>query len=81
MVNRRMLEKVKSGECIDIGRNRKTSEGYYLLEKFVDNIDYCDTTTESWIWSIGKHRETGIIVASTDSIFYQNPQFECLFLR
>lgn len=50
------------------------------LREFVDGRDYCIGGSEDWIWSIGR-RADGAIFASTDSRFYQNPRFECLFLR
>lgn len=53
----------------------------FVLSRFVDGKDYCDAESESWIWSIGKSKKTGVIFASTDTRFYQNDDFESLFLR
>lgn len=57
--------------------------------------DFCDKKTEQWIWSIGRMKEDrvfgkdettktlkkGTILASTTSAFYENPFFDCLWLR
>ena len=75
-----MIEKVNSGEAIDLSKN-ETKDGFYILKVFVDGADYCDLKNETWIWSIGKNYDTGQILASTDTVFYQNPDFECLWLR
>jgi len=76
-----MLRKIDSGECIDISTCEKTPDGDYILERFEEGIDYCDAKGEYWIWSIGRHYDTGQILASTSSKFYQNDAYECLFLR
>jgi hypothetical protein len=81
MQNRAMLRKITSGQCIDISDCMRTVDGHYVLREFVEGKDYCDAADEAWIWSIGKHRETGIILASRASDLYQNPEVECLFLR
>lgn len=81
MQNRRMEEKLKAGKAIDVSGCRRTNDGDYLLTAFDEDADYCDSQTEAWIWSIGKHRETGQIVASTSTRFYENPAYHCLFLR
>jgi len=83
LLNRRMAEKLTSGEAlsvldegVDMGAG-----GFYKLRRFVEDVDYCDPATESWIWSIGRSRATGEIVASIGTGFYQNEAWECLFLR
>lgn len=81
MQNKRMQEKIKSGKAIDLSKNNINENGYYILDKFVQGVDYCDKKKEAWIWSIGKHYETGQILAAKSAIFYQHPDFECLFLR
>jgi hypothetical protein len=80
--NRAMAEKLISGECLSVLDEGKTiGGGLYLLSRFVDDKDYCDPATESWIWSIGRNRSTGEIVASTGSGLYHDEDWECLFLR
>lgn len=81
MRNLRMAEKIAKGEAIDISSCERNKDGDYILKRFVGNVDYCDGSTEEWIWSIGRDRQTGEILASTTTKFYQNPSFECLFLR
>ncbi len=81
MPNLRMREKIANGEAIDLSKNQQTPEGYYILDDFEDGSDYCNLETESWIWSIGRHLVTGQILAAHNTVFYQNPDYECLFLR
>ena len=81
MQNKRMEEKITKGEAVDLSQCERTKEGFYILDDFIEDLDYCDAEKEYWIWSIGIHYETGKILASTSSIFYQNPEFECLWLR
>ncbi len=84
MNNLRMEEKLKAHEAIDVsevGTPMANWPEHWALPKFIEGVDYCDSKTESWIWSIGKNRLTGAIVASTSTDLYQNPAFESLFLR
>jgi len=80
--NKRMAEKLTSGEALsilDVGK--AIGGGLYLLDRFQQDIDYCDPTTEEWIWSIGRNRTTGEILASTTGGLYQDEAWECLWLR
>lgn len=81
MLNLAMDRKIKKGEAIDLSKNKRDGAGNYILETFVEDVDYCDALNEVWIWSIGQHIETGQILASVSGRFYQNPAFKCLFLR
>ena len=83
--NLSMQSKLNAGTCIDVSPHRQPRvEGEpqtYLLPEFAEGFDYADAEAEAWIWSIGRHVETGRIYASTGSGFYQRPGFTCLFLR
>ena len=80
--NQAMKRKLLSGEAIDISEAKRTVDGQYILDGgFIEGKDYCDARTEEWIWSIGKHIESGHIYASKSTKFYQHPGFECLWLR
>ena len=82
MTNLRMQEKLDANECIDVRTiGREIEPGLFLLHEFIEGVDYADTQTERWIWSIGQHKKSREIVASTDTCFYQNPEYECLWLR
>lgn len=81
MLNKAMERKFATGEAIDIAIHRDETGLFYVLPEFIDGKDYADGEREEWIWSIGRELETGRIVASTDTRFYGNPKFECLFLR
>lgn len=82
----RMDEEVETGEAIDLSDCVRTPEGFYVVpsERAPEEgatRDYCDLKQRVWIWSIGRHRETRVIHASTDGRLYQNPAYECLWLR
>lgn len=82
MANLRMQEKLRSGECLDVREEGEVVQpGVYRLRRFVEGVDYCDAETEEWIWSIGRRHRDGAVLASTGTMFYQDPDFECLFLR
>lgn len=82
-MNYRMHEKVDSGEAIDLSSKLKTAEGDYILseEDFVEGMDYCDLSKEQWIWSIGRNLKDDYVYASTSTKYYDNPDYECLWLR
>lgn len=81
MLNKAMARKLRRGEAVDISNCPTTKEGYYILDDFFEDKDYCDAAKEAWIWSIGVNYATGQVLASTSSNLYQNPEFECIFLR
>ncbi|MGV3588599.1 MAG: hypothetical protein ACO1OF_16455 [Adhaeribacter sp.] len=92
MQNKRMQQKIAMGHAIDVSDCPLASDGdpnhplsplpaSYILPEFKEGMDYCDSQKEVWIWSIGKHLETGQILAATDGRFYENPEYKCLFLR
>lgn len=82
-----MARKLDHGGCLAVDQEGELdpaeSRGakVFRLRRFVDDVDYCIAQTEEWIWSIGRRRSDGAILASTDSRYYSNPEFECLFLR
>lgn len=51
--NKAMQRSLDVAECIDLANTPRLGK-YYILEKYEDNVDYCDAATESWVWSIGK---------------------------
>ena len=84
MRNLRMAEKLAAGAALDvekIGTPDPDFAGVYQLRSFTDGIDYFVGSTEQWIWSVGRRKVDGVVFASIDSRFYQNPAFECLWLR
>ena len=60
---------------------RRHEHLYYVLDAFAEDIDYCDAKREMWVWSIGRRKSDGVILASMDTVFYQNDAFDCLWLR
>lgn len=88
MRNLRMAEKLTAGEALDVrvvgtdaSARGPAFVGVFELAEYVDDIDYCDAQEERWIWSIGRERATGEVYAALDARFYQNPAFDCLWLR
>ena len=84
MHNKSMERALEDGTCIDvnvIGVPYTQFPGVWVLDNFLEGMDYCDADGEDWIRSIGKDIQTGKIYASSDNRFYQNPKFVCLWLR
>lgn len=82
MKNLRMREKLDLGECVDVNKiGRSIGVGLYVLDSYEEGKDYCDAANDCWIWSIGKSVATGQIMAAIDTRYYQNPLYECLWLR
>lgn len=87
-MNLRMRELVRNGEAFNLSKCDRTTDGDYILPgKMIPRKternphDYCDLEAELWIWSIGRNKRTGQIIASPYGKFYQNPKYECLWLR
>ena len=84
-MNQAMARKLASGEAVDVEKvgevARTEGPGVWHLRDFHADVDYCVGSSEAWIWSIGRRRSDGAIFAATDNRFYQNPAFECLWLR
>lgn len=82
MINKAMQEKLDSGECVDVLKiGREVSPGLYELDRFEEDVDYCDAEKELWIWSIGRRHSDNKVFASTDGRFYLNDEYHCLWLR
>ena len=80
MHNKAMERKLQAGDCIDLSKAPR-EDGYFVLDSVREGADYCDAASELWIWSIGRRISDGKILASTSADLYQNPRFECLWLR
>jgi hypothetical protein len=82
MLNKRMEEMLREGEAIDVSPYLNRDGDYDLPASIdVDGKDLCNAETEQWIWSVGKRLSDGAIIASHSSKLYQNPEFECIWLR
>lgn len=85
MPNYPMLEKLKSGEAIDVSECQRWQEDFYDVTKIFKgldaDVDYCDAKKETWIWSIAKHKVTGNIYASGSTYFQNSEDFEVVWLR
>jgi hypothetical protein len=79
--NRSMARKLIAGRAIDISKQPRTRGGYYILDHYVDGKDYCDAKQEAWVWSIGRRKSDNTILASLEGDLYENPKFDCLWLR
>jgi len=81
MINRAMAEKLQRRLAIDVSKCEREGPYYVLKEDAELELDYCDAEKELWIWSIGRRLSDGKILASPGSDLYQNPAFECVWLR
>lgn len=84
MTNRRIAAMITNGEAIDLTPYRQPDGTYLLpqpLPKEMLDRDFCAADTEQWIWSIGRNLRSGEIRAAHDARYYQNPDYECLWLR
>lgn len=89
MKNKSMQRKLASGEAYDLKNCKRlerkdSTDSFYIIEKewsSISDLDFCDSSTESWIWSVGRRKSDGMILASLGADLYQNPDFECLWLR
>ena len=78
-----MKRLIDSGRAIDVTKiGKEVFPGMYRLGKYLDGgFDYCDPNQGVWIWSIGINKRTGNIFASKNSVFYMNPDYECVWLK
>ena len=82
MIMDQMQGRIQDGEALSVREiGEKVSDGLYELRAFFDDIDYCDPIDEVYIWSIGISKKTGHIFAAIDSRFYENPEYDCVWLR
>jgi len=81
MNNKAMQDKLREGRAVDVSSYPREGRYYVIPFESDRELDYCDTKTERWIWSIGRRLSDGVILASLSSDLYQNPDFECLWLR
>jgi hypothetical protein len=87
MNNKAMQRKLDQGDCLDVTKigvevdNGGGSARVFQLTRFEDDMDYCIPDVERWIWSIGKRKSDGVYFASTDTRYYMNPGYECVWLR
>ena len=82
MRNQWMKKALQSGEAVDVRMVGVEAEpGVFRLDGFIDGVTYVDAQEEMFIQSIGKDLERGEILAATDSRFYQNDDYECIYLK
>lgn len=74
-----MAFKFPKVKTIDLIHAPQNSRGEYIITTFIEGMDYI--VGDRAIWSIGKHKQTGEILAALDGRFYQNPCYECVWLR
>ena len=79
MHNLAMKHLLDTREAIDVSSRPRIGD-YYVLDSFVEDVDYCDAKREIWIRSIGEHKSTGQILASPHDDLYQDPDYLCLYL-
>jgi hypothetical protein len=81
-MNYAMARKLGTGEAVDVRHlGEEIEPGIFRLHHFIEDVDYCNAQREVWTWSIGRRKTDDAILAATDVRFYENPEFECLWLR
>jgi hypothetical protein len=82
LTNKSAAEKLSCNMTLSVlDEGESIGNGLYKLRRFVEGRDYYDPEHDAYIWSIGRNRATGAILASVTTEFYRNDEYECLFLR
>jgi hypothetical protein len=82
MKNTWMRNALRSGDAIDVRViGVEVEPGVFRLNEFIPDVDYVDAEDEVFIYSIGKGLESGEILASVDTRFYMNEDYECIYLK
>jgi hypothetical protein len=77
-----MKKELLSGTVIDVRQvGVEIEPGVFKLTHFVPETQYVDPEKEQFIYSIGKDRETGDILAAYDTRFYNDDDYETLYLQ
>lgn len=80
-----MADMLNNGQALDVsvvGEPVRAFEGsVWVMRDFIEGKEYCDSQQELWIFSIGRHKVSGLYYAAIDARFYNNPMFECVWLR
>jgi hypothetical protein len=77
-----MKNALRSGDAIDVRMiGMEIEPGVFRLTEFIPDIEYVDAEKEAFIQSVGKDLASGEVLASTDGRFYNNDDYETLYLR
>lgn len=73
LTNRTMARMLQDCTAVDVRTiGHETSEpGVYHLDKFLPDVAFCDPSTERWILTIARRRDTKEILASVDERFFE----------
>jgi hypothetical protein len=73
---------LSSGNLIDVNDiGYEVENGVFKLNRFVKDANYFDSKNNKNIFSIGKSLSTGEIFASHDTRYYNNDDYDTLYLR
>jgi hypothetical protein len=76
-----MRNALRSGDAIDVRMlGVEVEPGVFRLSEFIPEVQYVDAEDEVFIYSIGKDLESGEILAAVDGRFYNNEDYECIYL-
>jgi hypothetical protein len=77
-----MRDSLRAGRVIDVRQvGVEVEPGVFRLTKFIPDVTYVDPKTERFLLSIGRDRNSGEVLGAFDQRFYQNPDYECLYLH
>lgn len=73
---------LNSGNLIDVNDiGYEVENGVFKLNKFIKDSNYFDSVNNRNIFSIGRSLSTGEIFASYDTRYYNNDDYDTLYLR
>lgn len=79
-MNFTMLHELEAGRAVDPGAAPRLGDDF-ILGRLTPGLDYCVFDTGDWIWSIGRRKRDGLLLASTSMKFHHDPAFECVWAR
>lgn len=79
-INVYMQKAIQGGTAVDLKHAKRTPDGGYLLDKYVDGISYCDTSEQRWMRSIGRCRVTNTVTAYTDLRVLSDDSLDTLYI-
>lgn len=82
MKNLWMKDALEKGQIIDVRQvGVELGDGVFKINEFIPSTTYVDSQNEEFLFSIGRDRETGEIFGAYDTRFYNDPDYETLYLH
>ena len=89
ILNMALKRAIDDGTCLDLQKvgsippewNGPGDANVFEMSEYNPEMQYADSATGRWAWSIGRRIEDGRIFVAFDGRFYGNGSFDCLFMR